>query len=213
LGATVLISWVFRWEIRFSVGKIRFSVGKFAFSVGKIRFSKRFLTFSKGFLRFFEGFLGKSQGFPAFSQGKIVGSEGKNGFAKAKKCKKSRFLMFFEEKRLAGRLHAVSPPPPERKRMAKVKVGVKGLSRDQLADKGDAIKTAMTGNASFSTPNPPLTTIGTQVTALRTKIAAINTAKAALAMRLPTATPQPTRWPTRSRRKALTSKRRAGVIR
>ena len=36
--------------------------------------------------------------------------------------------------------------------MAKVKVGVKGLSRDELADKGDAIKTAMTGNANFRWP-------------------------------------------------------------
>ena len=41
--------------------------------------------------------------------------------------------------------------------MAKVKLALKGLTRDQLADKGDTIKTALTGNANFRTPNPPLT--------------------------------------------------------
>jgi hypothetical protein len=59
---------------------------------------------------------------------------------------------------------AVSPPPPERKRMAKVKLALKDLSRDQLADKGDAIKTAMTGNANFPTPNPTLAAYGTLIT-------------------------------------------------
>ena len=39
---------------------------------------------------------------------------------------------------------AVSPPPLERMRMAKVKLALKGLTRDQLADKSDTIKTAMT---------------------------------------------------------------------
>jgi hypothetical protein len=62
--------------------------------------------------------------------------------------------------------------------MAKVKLSLKGLSRDQLADKGDAIKTAMTGNANFTTPNPSLTTIGTAVTTLRAKIATINSIEA-----------------------------------
>jgi hypothetical protein len=55
----------------------------------------------------------------------------------------------------------VAPPPLERKRMAKVKLALKGLTRDQLADKGDTIKTALTGNANFPTPNPPLATMGT----------------------------------------------------
>jgi hypothetical protein len=76
---------------------------------------------------------------------------------------------------------AVSPPPLERKRMAKVKLALKGLTRDQLADKGDTIKTALTGNANFPTPNPTLTAIGTAVTTLRTDIAAINSTKAAAA--------------------------------
>jgi hypothetical protein len=42
---------------------------------------------------------------------------------------------------------SVSPPPLERKRMAKVKVGLKNLSREQIADKMATVKTAMTGNA------------------------------------------------------------------
>jgi hypothetical protein len=56
---------------------------------------------------------------------------------------------------------AVTPPPLERKRMAKVKVGIKGFSREQIADKLNTVKTAMTGNANFTTPNPSLTTLGT----------------------------------------------------
>lgn len=44
-----------------------------------------------------------------------------------------------------------SASQPTRKRMAKVKVALRGLTRDELADKGDAIKTAMTGNANFTT--------------------------------------------------------------
>jgi hypothetical protein len=52
---------------------------------------------------------------------------------------------------------AVAPPPLERKRMAKVNVGIKGFSREQIADKIDTVKTAMTGNANFTTPNPSLT--------------------------------------------------------
>jgi hypothetical protein len=60
-------------------------------------------------------------------------------------------------------------------------LALKGLTRDQLADKGDTIKTALTGNADFPTPNPTLTTIGTAATTLRTKIATINSTKAAQA--------------------------------
>jgi hypothetical protein len=38
-----------------------------------------------------------------------------------------------------------TPPPLERKRMAKVKVGLKNLSREEIADKLNTVKTAMTG--------------------------------------------------------------------
>jgi hypothetical protein len=64
--------------------------------------------------------------------------------------------------------------------MAKVKVGIKGFSREQIADKLATVKTAMTGNANFTTPNPPLTALTTAETTLRTKIAAIETARANL---------------------------------
>jgi hypothetical protein len=43
----------------------------------------------------------------------------------------------------------VTPPPLERKRMAKVKVGLKNLSREEIADKLNTVKTAMTGNPNF----------------------------------------------------------------
>ena len=42
-----------------------------------------------------------------------------------------------------------SASQPTRKRMAKVKVGLRGFSPEQVADKIDTVKTAMTGNANF----------------------------------------------------------------
>ena len=81
----------------------------------------------------------------------------------------------------SGALYDTVSPPPERKRMAKVKLALKDLTRDQLADKGDTIKTALTGNPNFTTPVPTPAAIGTAATTLRTKIAAINSTKAAAA--------------------------------
>jgi hypothetical protein len=76
----------------------------------------------------------------------------------------------------------VAPPQPGRRpKLATVKLSLGNLTRDQLADKGDAIKTALTGNANFTTPNPSTAALGTAITALRTKIATINTTKAAYA--------------------------------
>jgi len=48
--------------------------------------------------------------------------------------------------------------------MAKVKLELQKLSPDQKIDLANTIKTAMTGNANFTTPNPPLATIGTLIT-------------------------------------------------
>jgi hypothetical protein len=64
--------------------------------------------------------------------------------------------------------------------MAKVKVGLKNLSREEIADKLNTVKTAMTGNVNFTTPNPPLATLTSQEATIRAKIAAIETAKANL---------------------------------
>jgi hypothetical protein len=77
-----------------------------------------------------------------------------------------------------------APPAslPLKKRMAKVRVGLRGASREQIADKIDTVKTAMTGNANFTTPNPSLTTLGAAGTTLRAKIAAVESARAALAL-------------------------------
>jgi hypothetical protein len=67
-----------------------------------------------------------------------------------------------------------SSPQTTRKKMAKVKLGLSKLSPDELVDRGNTIKTAMTGNANFTTPNPPLATIGTLITNAQTKMAAYN---------------------------------------
>jgi hypothetical protein len=64
--------------------------------------------------------------------------------------------------------------------MAKVKIGLKNPSREEVADKLNTVKTTMTGNATFPTPNPPLATLTSQEATIRAKIAAIETAKANL---------------------------------
>lgn len=63
--------------------------------------------------------------------------------------------------------------------MAKVKLGLRNLSPDELVGLANQIKTAMTGNANFTTPNPALTALGTLITTAQTKIATYNSAKAA----------------------------------
>jgi hypothetical protein len=48
--------------------------------------------------------------------------------------------------------------------MAKVKLGLRDLTPDQRIDQANTIKTGMTGNASFPTPNPTLAAYGTLIT-------------------------------------------------
>jgi hypothetical protein len=71
-----------------------------------------------------------------------------------------------------------SSPQPTRKKMAKVKLGLKNLTRDQKIDQANTIKTAMTGNANFTTPNPTLASYGTLITTAQTKLNAYNLLKA-----------------------------------
>src|SRR5258706_8512465 len=63
--------------------------------------------------------------------------------------------------------------------MAKVRLGLQGLAPEDRIAQAPVIKTAMTGNANFTTPNPPLTAYNTAITAAQTKVAAYNSAKAA----------------------------------
>src|SRR5262245_43710246 len=58
--------------------------------------------------------------------------------------------------------------------MSKAKLGLKDLNPDQTVALANVIKTAMTGNANFATPNPSLATVGTAITTLQTSIAAYN---------------------------------------
>ena len=64
--------------------------------------------------------------------------------------------------------------------MPKVKLGLRDLSPDEKVDLANTIKTAMTGNANFTTPIPPLATIATLTTSAQTKIALCNTTRALL---------------------------------
>lgn len=67
---------------------------------------------------------------------------------------------------------ALPTPTTKTKRMAKVRLGLDGYDPDGLVSFANQIKTAMTGNANFTTPNPSLATLGTEITTATTKIAA-----------------------------------------
>jgi hypothetical protein len=68
--------------------------------------------------------------------------------------------------------------------MAKVKLGLKELTPDELVALANTIKTAMTGNANFATPNPTLAAIGTMITNSQTGINDYNSAVAAAQTKL-----------------------------
>jgi hypothetical protein len=57
-----------------------------------------------------------------------------------------------------------SSPQPDRRRTVNVKLGLQKLTPDQKVDLANTIKTAMTGNANFTTPNPTLAAYGTLIT-------------------------------------------------
>ncbi len=63
--------------------------------------------------------------------------------------------------------------------MAKLKLGLNGYNPAGLVAFANTVKTAMTGNANFATPNPTLTAFGTLITTANTKIAAYNSMVAA----------------------------------
>jgi len=67
-----------------------------------------------------------------------------------------------------------SSPQPTRKKMAKVKLSLRDLSPDQKVDLANTIKTAMTRNANFTTPNPTLAAYGKLIATAQTKINAYN---------------------------------------
>ena len=62
--------------------------------------------------------------------------------------------------------------------MSKVKLGLADLTPDETVALANTIKTAMTGNANFATPNPTLAALGTLITTAQTKIGAYNSAVA-----------------------------------
>jgi hypothetical protein len=78
-------------------------------------------------------------------------------------------------------------PQPPRKRMAQISLGLARLSVADLLQVANNIKTAMTGNTNFTTPNPALTAIGTLITNLtganNTYQASLNAAKENLTLR------------------------------
>lgn len=66
----------------------------------------------------------------------------------------------------------VSSPEYPDTRMSKVRMSLDGLTPDELVSLANQIKTAITGNANYTTPNPTLASIGTLITTATTKVAA-----------------------------------------
>ena len=80
----------------------------------------------------------------------------------------------------SGVLYDSGPAPQPRKfKMSKVRLSLGSLSGEELVASANTVKTAMTGNANFPTPNPTLAAFGTLITTASTGIATYNTAKAA----------------------------------
>ncbi len=77
----------------------------------------------------------------------------------------------------SGVLYDVVPPPQPLKRMAQIKINFKGLSDLGIIQQCTNIKTAMTGNANFTTPTPTLTAFGTLITTAQAKLTASDTAQ------------------------------------
>jgi hypothetical protein len=76
-------------------------------------------------------------------------------------------------------------PQPQKKRMAKTKLGLSTLTYDELADLLDAVHAAMVANAAtFNAPNPTMAALAALSTALRAAIAARIAADAAAATAL-----------------------------
>jgi hypothetical protein len=62
------------------------------------------------------------------------------------------------------------PQPGRIQKMAKVKLELEHLDPDGVTGKGDAVKTALTGNASFPTATTLLTKLGTDLTSAKAKV-------------------------------------------
>jgi hypothetical protein len=66
-----------------------------------------------------------------------------------------------------------SPPPLTKGRMGKVKLGIRNKSVEEKLTQANNIKTSLTGNAAFPTPNPTLVAYTTTITALTNKHAVV----------------------------------------
>ncbi len=75
---------------------------------------------------------------------------------------------------------SISPlPQPHHQRMAKPRFTLKGVPDVQVLQTCTDLKTALTGNANFTTPTPTLTVFGAKITSAQTKLTAADNAQAA----------------------------------
>ncbi|MEY4917573.1 MAG: hypothetical protein RL616_1486 [Verrucomicrobiota bacterium] len=80
----------------------------------------------------------------------------------------------------SGAVFDDSSPLPQllSKSMAKVKFTLKGVSDTDTLQTCNSLKTALTGNANFTTPSPSLATFGSKITSAQTKLTAALNAQA-----------------------------------
>ena len=71
---------------------------------------------------------------------------------------------------------ATTSPQPNRRIMAKVKFSLKGVSDTDTLQTCNNLKTALTGNANFTTPTPTLTAFGAKITSAQAKLTASDNA-------------------------------------
>lgn len=77
----------------------------------------------------------------------------------------------------SGLLYDEAASQPVKKHMAKIKSNIRGLSDLQTIQQCNTIKTALTGNANFTTPTPTLASLATLITTAQTKVTAAESAQ------------------------------------
>ena len=150
--ATAILSFADE-KVEFAVAEVGFAVTRGSFAEENPYFAHENLVFADENWPFADeksGFAGPKN---RIFLGKRLASRGFGEHKAAQNINPDAGMAFYDTPGLffdSGALYDdASASQPTRKRMAKVKVGLRGFSREQIADKIDTVKTAMTGNANF----------------------------------------------------------------
>ena len=75
----------------------------------------------------------------------------------------------------SGATYDSAPAPQPKGKKVKIKLGLDGLTPEGVVALANTVKTMMTGNVNFPTPNPTLAALGAQATTVSGQIAAYET--------------------------------------